>query len=39
MNQISQNKNTLNLFKIKSPVELKKLLKKEVECFVSLRMP
>ncbi|ECF5413983.1 ankyrin repeat domain-containing protein [Salmonella enterica] len=31
MNQISQNKNTLNLFKIKSPVELKKLLKKEVD--------
>ncbi|HCQ3754879.1 TPA: ankyrin repeat domain-containing protein, partial [Escherichia coli] len=31
MNQKSQNKNTLNLFKIKSPAELKKLLKAGVD--------
>ncbi|MBJ9302671.1 ankyrin repeat domain-containing protein [Citrobacter koseri] len=31
MNQKSQNKNTLNLFKIKSPAELKKLLKVGVD--------
>lgn len=31
MNQKSQNKNTLNLFKIKSPEELKKLLKTQVD--------